>query len=488
MTRSKLTVDVQGVGLDVGLICQGWAPDGGGVESHTQDLARALARRGHRAHVLCLDYSGEHEPYSVHTSEHEGVEVRRMAYQYHDHGALADVVYNRKTIDVVMAWMAETPCDVIHVHHLTGFGLGVLRAIMDLGQPLVMTLHDYWPFDPRGQLLHTDGHVSNAADAQRTAASLAATWTHLMPSGTGRAEGPKGEALGDDVAAVEAMHAYARECLGHANALLTPSAAAREVYVRSGIPADSLQVLENGIEVDELGDEVRALRAGRSADPDDLHLGVLGSVLPSKGVLELARAFTAAALPNLTLHVHGALPPYHGDSSYVDALQELAGEHARLVVHGPYERAGLAAILAGLDGVAAPSRWEEVYGLTVREARAAGLPVLVSDAGDLPSVTANGSAGLVVPRDDADAWMAALARFASDAEARATWSGAAAPVRDSMQMMHELERVYVETILKVTGRMPELEYLPEGMTDPAAVPAQGAKAAKRGLLGRLFGR
>ncbi|MBM3978311.1 MAG: glycosyltransferase, partial [Planctomycetes bacterium] len=150
---SELSRKVEGRGLDVGFICQGWPPDQGGVESHAQDLARALARRGHRVHVLALDYRAEIAPYTVTLSESEGVTVRRFAYRYHDHRALADLVVHARAEDAVAAFLAETPCDLVHVHHLTGFGLRVLRAIVDLGQPLVMTLHDYWPLCPRGQML-----------------------------------------------------------------------------------------------------------------------------------------------------------------------------------------------------------------------------------------------------------------------------------------------------------------------------------------------
>jgi hypothetical protein len=60
-----------------------------------------------------------------------------------------------------------------------------------------------------------------------------------------------------------------------------------------------VRVVENGIEVGALAAEVARLRAGRK---DRLvHLGVLGSVIPSKGVLELARAVQRAAVPGLVL-------------------------------------------------------------------------------------------------------------------------------------------------------------------------------------------
>lgn len=473
--------EISGTGLDVGFLCHGWWPDPGGVESHTRDLARELATRGHRVHVLCLDGREGRDPYTITTSDEDGVEVRRMAYRYHDHAALADLVRNPRAEDVVLAWLAETPCDVIHVHHLTGFGSGALRAIADIGAPLVMTLHDYWSLCPRGQMLHVDGEVCEAPDAERCAGCIARTWPHLLPSQDARAEGPDGEPLADDLAAAAKRTDFALECLGRAQRLYTPSEAARAVYVRAGVASERIVVVENGIDVGGLAARVAELRGARP-EGGPVRLGLLGSVLPSKGALELVRAFRAAEAPGLVLDVHGGLYPYHGDSTYLDELRRVADEDQRVVLHGEYPLESLPAILAGLDGVVAPSRWEEVYGLTVREARAAGLPVLVSDAGDLPSVTAAGTAGLVVPRDDHDAWVRALERFARDEEARAQWGAAQTPLRTAADMMLELERSYVDVIVEVTGQRPDVGHEEEQATASEPTPA------RRGLLGRLFGR
>ncbi len=479
MTGSLADADeAKAAGLDVGFVCAGWPPDVGGVESHVRDLARALGTRGHRAHVLCLDTRPELQPFKTETAVVDGVEVRRMAYAYGDHDRLARVVSHSAAEDVVTAWMAETPCDLIHVHHLTGFGMGALAAIHDVGAPLVMTLHDYWPLCPRGQMLRNDGFVCATPEPDACAACLLATWPHLMPSATGVPSGPRGEQVSDDRAAAAARTAFALEMLELPARLFTPSEAARDVYVAAGVARERISVCENGVDVGALATEVAERRGERESGV--VRLGVLGSVLPSKGVLELARAWARADAPGLALEVHGNLPDYHGDDSYVRALRALAEEHSGLSVHGPYAHDDLPAILARLDGVAAPSRWEEVFGLTVREARAAGLPVLVSDAGGLPAVVADGAAGLVVARDDEDAWVAALERFARDAESRDRWSRAETPVRSAREMMLELERAYVEVLVEATGHAPALVHEIEEARRP--------EPARRGFLARFLGR
>jgi len=299
-------------------------------------------------------------------------------------------------------------------------------------------------------MLDIDGRWHLVPDPVVWARSIAATWPHLVPSGGADAIGPEGEPLGDDVDAARAYIQFGLGSLRAATRLVTPSAAAREVFVRAGLPRDSVEVCENGVEVDGLAAEVRRLAAARpKRQPGEpLRLGVLGTVLPSKGALELAEAWAASALSSeLEVHVHGNQPSYHGDGSYVARLLALAQDRPGLYVHGPYSREQLPAILAGLDAVAAPSRWEEVYGLTVREAKAAGRVVLVSKAGALPDVVESGG-GLAVERDSPGAWQRALELLARDSALRARWlegaSGEAARPRTIAEMTDQLVAVYAD--------------------------------------------
>ena len=462
-------------GLHVGLVAQGWEPDVGGIESHTHDLTRELSARGHRVSALCLDYTGRAEPYGIAIEDRPQARVTRMTYAYHDHDHLGMVVRNREAERVFSDWLERERPDVVHVHHLTGFGAGVLACARAHGVPTVMTLHDYWPLCPRGQMVRVDGDLCEGLDPHRCAACLRTCFPHLFPSTGGQALGPcdglgaAGEPTGEpeqlggegldgedlDALAAERRTDFAIDSLLLADQLVTPSARTAEIYGELGGPRgltrDRIEVVENGIDVGGLAREVRRLRTAvrqglTSCAEPDLKLGIVGSVLPSKGVLELCEAYAEARedarVGKLTLHVHGNLPPYHGDDSYVRALRALARETPGIEIHGPFEHGGLARILADLDGVAAPSRWEEVFGLTVREARAAGLPVIVSDAGDLPAVTDGGKAGLVVARKDRQAWRDALERFATDPHGRAAWGAHATSPRTAREMARQLEGIY----------------------------------------------
>jgi glycosyltransferase involved in cell wall biosynthesis len=512
-----------GQGLNIGFLAMSYAPDVGGVQTLMTGLAREYRRLGHQVFVLCLDMSGQHPPFSHREEEIEGVRVRRVAYAFHDHRRLADLMRHKQLEEIVLAWLAETPCDVIHAHHLSGFGAGALGAIQSVGQPLVLTLHDYWLIDPLGQMYATESPVAPEPEDLLNAPPfgwavgeprfdvwvnrIRACWPHLLPSGGGQKTGPEEEPLADDIETVRVCLDYALEQLDHPTIVLSPSAAAAEVFVRAGVPPGRIRVCENGVDVTGLVEAVAQERARLAAEakaaenrPAGLKLGILGSVLPSKGALEFVQAFIEAAVPDLRLEIHGNQPPYHGDTRYLERLRRLCELYPAVSLNGPYTQEQLPRLLAGLDGVVAPSRWEEVFGLTVREARAAGLPILVSDTGALAAAAEGGLGGWIVSRDDRAAWVAAIREFASDAALRQAKAKHAIQPHSLETMAKELLRHYAQAIFDVTGRDLRAKFAPPpavreaekravelelGSEHSAPRPGSAKGSEQGGLLGRF---
>lgn len=81
-------------------------------------------------------------------------------------------------------------------------------------------------------------------------------------------------------------------------------------------------------------------------------------------------------------------------------------------------------LLGGVDVLCVPSR-SEGTALVVEEAHAAGVPVVASAVGGLPTQIAHGRDGLVVPAGDVPALARALDALLDDAELRAAYGAAA---------------------------------------------------------------
>jgi glycosyltransferase involved in cell wall biosynthesis len=160
-----------------------------------------------------------------------------------------------------------------------------------------------------------------------------------------------------------------------------------------------------------------AAEAAPTAGGAALVIGTVKTLAPVYGVDLLLRAFAQLAAP-----AHGPAPTLLivGGGPQAAELQALAaalGVAGRVRFMGPVPHAEVPAWLMRMDVYVAASRHES-FGVAVLEASACARPVVVSDAGGLPEVVADGETGLVVPVGDVPALAQALARLLGDAELR----------------------------------------------------------------------
>ena len=93
--------------------------------------------------------------------------------------------------------------------------------------------------------------------------------------------------------------------------------------------------------------------------------------------------------------------------------------------------------------VHAANGWQESFCLAVAEAQACGLPAVVSRAGALPSVVADGQTGIVVEPGDIDGLRRAIALYAGDEQLRVAVGAAARSRACRMFSLDRAARDYV---------------------------------------------
>jgi len=174
------------------------------------------------------------------------------------------------------------------------------------------------------------------------------------------------------------------------------------------------------------------------------------------------------------------LDPIKGFDLLLPSLRRLRGDfELRIAGSGPLEgalrrtvdRLGLRDRVRFLGGVTGDAKWQvlhsadlfvlpshhENFGLSVLEAMAAGLPVVVSDRVELKDVVGGAGAGLVVPRTE-EALAAALQRLIDDpALRRAMGARGAAVARERFcweRVAREMEAVYATVSHSAVRRTP----------------------------------
>jgi glycosyltransferase involved in cell wall biosynthesis len=212
--------------------------------------------------------------------------------------------------------------------------------------------------------------------------------------------------------------------------------------------ADRFAVVPSGIDRERFW---RARAQGKQqpdwfgCPPDALVVGSVGWLTDIKGHEYLIAAVAKLKHDFPTLHL-----VIVGSGNRHDALlqqAELAG--LRDAVHFLGHRDDVEACLAGMDLFVLPSL-NEGMGRALIEAMAAGLPVIASRVGGIPSVIAHEHTGLLVPPGDAEALAEALRRLLDRPEWAKQLGVAANRSVDSrygsVSMVHAVESIFTEVL------------------------------------------
>ncbi|HEX5012274.1 MAG TPA: glycosyltransferase family 4 protein [Planctomycetota bacterium] len=421
-----------------------YPPDSvGGVELHVQGLCRALTELGHEPFVLARTGRPGMQHLETTRDSVDGVEVTRLCNTFADATSLPAMVSGEPLADVFARELARIRPDVVHVHHLTCLSTRIIDRCREAGVPVVMTLHDFWMGCPRGQRITAALDLCPTIRLEKCLPCLRELWPHLL--GRGASPGTAAEERdARDLARLEEYHATIRATLAACSLLVTPSAFLRRMYLDYGVPPAHIVVVENGLPVERWR---RALagqpRRRRGSGP--LRVAFIGSVLPSKGphlLLEAVRRLGDPAA--FHVDVWGEVLPFHHDRNYGERLQQLRrGVEAEVELHGAYRNEDLPGILARADVAVVPSLWYEAFGLTIREAFLAGVPVVASGHGALAEAVEDGRTGLLFAPGDAASLADALRRLRDDpALAERLAAAAAGHVRDEGDAARQLLGLY----------------------------------------------
>jgi glycosyltransferase involved in cell wall biosynthesis len=265
------------------------------------------------------------------------------------------------------AVLAELQPDVLHAAHAHRTA-EFLHVAAEQGLPYLLTLTDFWPLCPNCRLQTARGHLC------------------MGPQG--------GAACRRECPLWPSEHITAR--LGHARRLLTGASAivaptrvmAGRVQAEHG--ALPIQLIPYGMPTDRLPVNVR-----HYAPSTPITFGYAGALQRFKGVHLLVAAFKRLAAPQARLEIYGAGP--------LEAhVRREATDDSRIRVGGVYAPDQLGAILQALDVMVVPSLWHENLPLTMLEAQAGGVPVLVSDVAGLTECVTDGVNGFTFHMGDVE--------------------------------------------------------------------------------------
>ncbi|HEX3776455.1 MAG TPA: glycosyltransferase family 4 protein [Polyangiaceae bacterium] len=179
-------------------------------------------------------------------------------------------------------------------------------------------------------------------------------------------------------AARSELNQVERAALDAADAFLVPSAFMRDALEAIVAPTQKkIFVVEPG--------SLAGIEPAERARSNELNAIVLANVVPGKGIEAWLSALATALLPSdgLRVSIVGSLT---ADRAHAARCRRLVDDSAllreRIVFSGPRSPSEALCLLAGADVFVSASRMES-YGLALREARVAGIPILARAGGNV---------------------------------------------------------------------------------------------------------
>ncbi|MBI5529600.1 MAG: glycosyltransferase [Deltaproteobacteria bacterium] len=386
-----------------------------GSEVYTWNLCRQLAK-SHEVFVFTRVENPYAKPYEVTGTREDGVEMRRVNKPARDY-TFRDKYLDPRMDDAFRAMLRDTNPDVVHFGHLSHLSTQ-LPAIAkgEFGLPTLLTIHDFWMFCFRGQLLRPEMRLCagpSTADCYECARHFFKDWIDLRQ--------------------VQEYRRHMQEVTRQIDVFLAPSRTLESFFTAQGVPADSVIFSPYGFDVERIH-----LRPKVKSD-SPVRFGFMGRIIPAKGIDLLLRAFTATR-GAATLNVWGAV------DSQRSWLGALCNNDPRVRFNGAYHNGEVNDALKSMDVLVVPSVWSENSPLVIQEALLAEVPVITSHAGGMAELVRDGKNGLLFPLGDKKALSALLQKVIDQPDLLTDLR----PQRGSVRTIHEdaasIERIYMRLL------------------------------------------
>jgi glycosyltransferase involved in cell wall biosynthesis len=394
----------------------------GGATLYTVQLAEQLVRMGVAVDVACAGAWEEGPAHfnGITQDERNGVTVHRIQLNWRKAPAPFDYLYDNQTLAPIFRdLLVQVRPDVVHMHSCLTLSARIIQEAQSLGIPVVLHLHQFWFLCALQNLVRKDGSVCRGPESPWGCQSCVLDGTKALRWSGRFFPGPLQEKLLSNAGRrpwitrqpgligmlgdMARRHAYLRQTLASVDVAVSPAHSLIDLFARNGFRTDHMVYSLQGFDV--------AWAADVQRHPSDrIRFGYIGHIQQIKGVHTLVEAF--CRLPGgvaASLSIYGD-PAQQPD--YAEALRSRSTPNIHW--QGPFERDQLASVLSDLDVVVVPSLSFEVNPTVIKEAFAAGIPVIVSDQPGVCETVEHGVSGLHFRTDDADDLRSQISRVVEE--------------------------------------------------------------------------
>ena len=344
-----------------------------GSEVYTYNLARELAK-SNEVFVFCRFEDKTVPLYQYYDATDGGVNIRYINNYEPQNATFYDKYLNPKIDDMFRDFVREIKPDVVHIGHLSHLSTQIpIIAKREFGLPVLFTIHDFWMFCHRGQLINPKNweicplpNVKQCTDCARFHYNNYAFEERLIVK----------------------RDAHIRNVMDCIDVFFAPSHTLEKFFIDMGVKKKKVFYSKYGFNVSKIQKHPKQLH-------ETITFGFTGRIIHTKGVHLLCEAFSKVT-GNARLVIWG-----DADSEYGrDLMTKYSGKNIEF--KGRYHNDDLQQVLDSFDVLVCPSIWLENAPLVIQEAQCAELPVLVSNRGGMAELVHNGEDGFTFSLGSAD--------------------------------------------------------------------------------------
>ena len=344
-----------------------------GSEVYTYNLARELAKSNdvfvfHRIEDKSLPL------YQIADMVSDGVNIRYINNYEPENAVFYDKYLNPRIDDEFREYVKLVNPDVVHIGHLSHLSTQIpIIAKREFGLPVLFTIHDFWMFCHRGQLINPeDWKICSLPNIEQCARCAAFHYN--------KPDFPAEQ--------IRQRTEHIRHVIDCVDVFFAPSHTLEQFFIEMGVEREKIFYSKYGF-------NISAIKNHKKSNRSEVIFGFTGRIIHTKGVHLLCEAFSKVS-GNARLVVWGDVDSEYGK----DLMAKYSGNNIEF--KGRYHNDELQQVLDSFDVLVCPSIWLENAPLVIQEAQAAQIPVLVSDRGGMAELVHDGIDGFTFKLGDAD--------------------------------------------------------------------------------------
>lgn len=344
-----------------------------GSEVYTYNLAHELAKKN-EIFVFTRIEDKNIPLHFVQNSIEDDIHICRINNYEPSPAQFTDKYLCSKVDEIFRKYLKIINPDVVHFGHLSHLSTQLpIIAKREFGLPTLFTIHDFWLFCHRGQMIHPK--TMTICDLPNTWQCLECAQSHY-----------KNPLFKRDW--IEVREKHIKNVVDCIDTFLAPSHTLEQFFLNMGVDKSKILYSKYGFEMSRI--QISPKSKGKA-----LRFGFMGRVIYTKGVHILLSAFSKT----------------HGDAELVlwgdvnsDYGQGLKAKYtdSRIKYKGAFHTEKLQSVIDSFDVLCCPSIWLENAPLVIQEAQAAHKPIITSDKGGMAELVHDGIDGFLFKLGDSE--------------------------------------------------------------------------------------